>query len=390
MSVIALGSAVLGASPATAASERRERPWTVITSVSCDALAMSSPAAVCAAVAELVPPSAFTTRVHDVRGSMLAEAPGDAAGAVLSVRSGPVRVAQRTPDLTALLAALPPAEVEISTTYHGGCLADGAGGASALVTPITKSCSIANRVTVVPAPALEIASTVTVVEGDGPGSTPVTLAVSSAVAVIGACGFTAQIVDETTTAADFVESGPTTHTFTGSSAEYVVAMVERDLVDEADESFRIMVVGTQVGDAPPCRVLRGGATATIQDDDASIRRVVSFSGVSVIEGTGTPFASLRFVIRLDAPAFGGESVALRPGTGTAVGGVGPGSDYRLGSVTVVFSPGDIERSVFVPVFGDDVEEPDETAVVVLVDPVGLVLDDSVAEAMILNDDLPAV
>lgn len=390
MSVIALSSAALGVSPAMAASANRQRPWTVTTSVSCDALAMSSPSAVCAAVAALAPSSSFTTQILDVRGLVIAEAPGDAAGAVLSVRSGPVHVAQRTPDLTALLAALPPAEVEITTTYSGGCLADGTGGATALVTPVTQNCSIANRVTVVPVPALEIADTVTIVEGTGAGSTPVNLAVSSAVAVIGACGFTAQIIDETTTAADFVESGPTTHTFTGSSATYVVAMVERDLVDEAHESFRIVVVGAQVGDAPPCRVLRGDSTVTIQDDDESIRRVVSFSATSVIEGTGSPFASLRFVIRLDAPAFGGESVVLRPGTGTAVGGVGPGSDYRLGSVTVLFSAGEIERSVSVPVFGDDVEEPDETVVVDLVDPVDLVLDDSVAEAMILNDDPPAV
>ena len=85
---------------------------------------------------------------------------------------------------------------------------------------------------------------------------------------------------------------------------------------------------------------------------------------------------------LSLPAVGGETVAWATSNGTATAGV----DYTAASGIATFAAGATSATLSITVLGDDMAEPDETFVVTLSSPTGLVLGSPSASTVTIADD----
>jgi hypothetical protein len=81
----------------------------------------------------------------------------------------------------------------------------------------------------------------------------------------------------------------------------------------------------------------------------------------------------------------GYSVAVNWAT-VAGGSATPGEDYEPSSGTVVFELGVTHKPVHVPVYNDNLVEPDETVELQLSNPVGAQVDDPNFTGTIYDDD----
>ena len=151
-----------------------------------------------------------------------------------------------------------------------------------------------------------------------------------------------------------------------------------DLMHEPDETFFVIL-----SDAEGAIVERGVATGTILTDDPIPR--VSINDIQLPEGhIGS--TAFEFTVSLSNPSYQAVTVSYHTADGTATVA---GYDYEAASGTLVFEPGQTEKTITILVFGDWTAEPDETFSVVLTDPQGAELapgDSAVGVATILNDD----
>ena len=107
------------------------------------------------------------------------------------------------------------------------------------------------------------------------------------------------------------------------------------------------------------------------------------SDVTAFEGNaGTTTAS--FTVTLSAPSGKEVSVDYATADGTAAAG----SDFLPLSGTLVFLPGQVQRTVVVTVMGDALDEADEAFTLVLSNPASASLEDAEGLGAILDDDLP--
>ncbi|MEY2518221.1 MAG: large repetitive protein, partial [bacterium] len=105
---------------------------------------------------------------------------------------------------------------------------------------------------------------------------------------------------------------------------------------------------------------------------------------SVVEGAAGTTRTVTLTLTLSSPAAGGETVAYATSNGTATAS----SDYTAASGVVTFAAGATTATITLTVLGDDVAEPDETFVVTLSSPSGLVLGSpSSSTVTISNDDV---
>ncbi|HEY6549190.1 MAG TPA: Calx-beta domain-containing protein, partial [Vicinamibacteria bacterium] len=150
-----------------------------------------------------------------------------------------------------------------------------------------------------------------------------------------------------------------------------------DALDEADETLSLVL------SSPMSAVLADGVgLGVLQDDDASPSLRVA--DASLVEGAAGTSSMMLFVVSLDAPSGQEVSVAYAAAGATAA----PGADFLPASGSLVFAPGEVQRSVAVVVLGDALDEADETLSLVLSSPTGAVLDDGVGLGLIRDDDAP--
>lgn len=109
---------------------------------------------------------------------------------------------------------------------------------------------------------------------------------------------------------------------------------------------------------------------------------LAVSDVLVLEGeAGTTLAQVA--VRLSAAATAAVTVQVATANGTATTADG---DYVAGSATLVFAPGEMEKTFSVPVRGDKKIEPDETFFVRLSNASGAIVGDAEGIVTIGNDD----
>ena len=153
-----------------------------------------------------------------------------------------------------------------------------------------------------------------------------------------------------------------------------------DAVDEADGRFTVRLRpgdGYQLGTPSVARV-------TIRDNDPEVVSppVVSVADATVEEGTGP----LAFRVTLDRAPVETATVDWETLNGSAKGG-GPGEkDYEAGAGTLTFRAGETVKTVNVAVVDDAHNEGQETMVLYLWKPVGVVIADAVAKGTIKNSD----
>ena len=226
-----------------------------------------------------------------------------------------------------------------------------------------------------PTPAVSVTDN-SVVEGDV-GTTGLVFAVSLAFSNCEPVRVDYVITPGTATAGlDFVQPPSGTVVFLpGQTTQFVTVPVIGDLLDEDNETFFITL--TNLVNALPGRLR---ATGTIIDDDpVPILRV---DDVSIVEGNAG-ISTAVFAFTLSGPSGKLIRANARTTDGTAVAG----SDYvAILSTSLIFNPGQTTLSLGVSVFGDVLEELDETFLVCLTDGLNVTLPSRCAIGTILNDD----
>ncbi len=188
---------------------------------------------------------------------------------------------------------------------------------------------------------------------------------------------------------DYEEVARGTLTFApGDTARTIEVAVLGDALDEPDETIVLSLTdpgNAQLGEAANAMTATAAnaiaanaanalaatadktaaGTGTILDDDAA--PALSINSPSATEGGPGETTVLSFAVALSAPS--GRSVTVQyadVGTGTAT----PGADYEeVAPGTLTFALGDTARTIEVAVLGDALDEPDETVVLSLTDPV---------------------
>ena len=170
---------------------------------------------------------------------------------------------------------------------------------------------------------------------------------------------------------DFVAMSGRLRIRAGESGVTLPVPVLDDALDEPAEHFTLLLSGVSAA-VPPDLVAR----VTIGDgDEESVLRIAN---AVARESAGT----LEFTVSLGAPAV--EVVSLRYDTveGTATAG----RDYLATAGVLSIPAGASRATVRVHLLDDTVEEPAETLILVLRDPIGATLPDDVQATGLITDD----
>ena len=223
---------------------------------------------------------------------------------------------------------------------------------------------------------------------------PVTIADAGALESAGEMEFTVRLgsrsrrqvtVNYATTAgtatrgADYARTTGTLTFRAGALTRTLAVAIVNDLLDEADESFAVVLSG-----ARHARVARARATGTIADDDAAPE--LTIGDRSAVESAG----QMEFTVELSAASGRQVTVSYATLAGTAA----EGTDYTRTAGALTFEPGALSRTLAVPIVDDAVDEADETFAVRLSDvrhatPAGGAAT-LTATGTIVDDDEPAV
>ncbi|HRB02718.1 MAG TPA: Calx-beta domain-containing protein, partial [Ilumatobacteraceae bacterium] len=220
-----------------------------------------------------------------------------------------------------------------------------------------------------------------VVEGDS-GTSNLTFTLTLDGPADGNESVTVSTADGTATVADTdydAIAGQVVQFALGETTKTVDVTVHGDLTDElgaVNETLTLNLSGaSNVTINTP-----SGIGAIVNDDQP---RTVSIADKSMVEGNaGTSL--MTFVLSLDSPAKGNESVTVDTSNGTAMVA---DSDYvALTGAPVVFAAGSTTATVSVTINGDTTPESNETFNVTLGSNLNVLINDGTAIGTILNDD----
>jgi chitinase len=128
---------------------------------------------------------------------------------------------------------------------------------------------------------------------------------------------------------------------------------------------------------------------------APVVPVVNVSDISVVEGTpnggyyaAPPSTPATFTLTLSQAVTSPVAVTYTMGGGTALPGVASFADYQPVSGTVIFNPGETQKTITANVWQDTLVEQNETFNLQMTGVAGATLARSAATCTILNDDAP--
>ena len=177
--------------------------------------------------------------------------------------------------------------------------------------------------------------------------------------------------------ADYAQTSGTLTFTPGQTTKTVDVPVVNDALDEADETFTLVLSG-------PSNAVLGdgsGAAKIIDFDDPPS---MSIGDVTVTEGTGPGTTNAVFTVTLSAASGQAVSAAYATSNGTAT----QPADYTQTTGTVSFSAGQTTRTISVPVTRDSFDEVNENFSVTLSSPVNASLTpiNATGDATINDDD----
>jgi photosystem II stability/assembly factor-like uncharacterized protein len=216
----------------------------------------------------------------------------------------------------------------------------------------------------------------TVTEGDA-GTTDATFTVTLANAAPGqTVTVDYQTHDDTASAPGDYEAQSGTLSFDpGQTEKTITVPVNGDLTPEGNETFTV-----DLSNAHNADIGKSQGTGTIIDDDPKI----SIDDQTVTEGdSGTTDAN--FTVSLSQAS--GQTVKVDYQTSDAT--ADSPDDYQSENGTLTFDPGQTEKTITVPVKGDQIDEPDQTFSVDLSSPQNGVIADGHGVGTIADDDAPA-
>jgi len=179
---------------------------------------------------------------------------------------------------------------------------------------------------------------------------------------------------------DYEATGGTLTFAPGQTSGSIVVTVSDDPgMPEPNETFFV-----NLGGAAYAVIVDGQGLGTIVDDDGGASDLF-IDDVSVAEGTsGTVNATFTVVLNPAATTPVSVGFATADGTATAP------ADYLATSGSLSFAVGETSKTLTVTVEGDALDEPDETFLVDLSNPVGALIGDGQGTGTILDDDLPGL
>ena len=229
-----------------------------------------------------------------------------------------------------------------------------------------------------PVPALTI-NDVSVTEGDS-GTVAATFTVSLSPFSGRSVTVDYATVNNTAVAPGDYTATNGTLTFTaGQTTKQVTVLVKGDLIDEVDENYFL-----DLTNADNATITDPRGVGTIIDDDGET--TISIDDVTVTEGNG---GSVNAVFSVSLSDASGQTVSV--GYATADGTATAGSDYVAAGGNLVFTPGQLTKTVAIQVTGDTLDELDESFTVNLSNAVNAVIADGTGLGTILdNDPFPTV
>ena len=132
-----------------------------------------------------------------------------------------------------------------------------------------------------------------------------------------------------------------------------------------------------------------GAASNIDDattDDAEEPPTVPIVSVFDVRVDEEPGAVLAFPVRLKVAAVETATITWETLNGAGNKGAKAGKDYKADKGTLLFSPGEKEKTIRVKVIDDEKHEGTEVMLLMLLDAQGAEIDDAVAKGTIEDDD----
>ncbi|MEM9155725.1 MAG: PQQ-dependent sugar dehydrogenase, partial [Cyanobacteria bacterium P01_F01_bin.33] len=167
----------------------------------------------------------------------------------------------------------------------------------------------------------------------------------------------------------------------GETIKTINIPIINDTVPEGSEQFGISignVSGAELG-------IPRTAIITIQDDDSNNLEVVGFAKDKISFREGAQDAEIS-VVRTGSKTER-ASVDYLIETSEGLGSARPNDDFIPISGTLIFKPGEEEKTISIPLINDDFAEIDETVNIVLNNPIGTNLSlQSSARLLIFDDD----
>jgi hypothetical protein len=178
-----------------------------------------------------------------------------------------------------------------------------------------------------------------------------------------------------TPTADYTPVSGTLTFAPGETSKTIDVPVVPDALDEPDETV-IATIDTPVN----ATIADATAAGTILDDDPTPS--LTAGDASVVEGTGGTGPTMHMPVALSAASARTVTVHYTVGEGTATAG----DDFTPSSGTLTFAPGDIAKTIDVPVVPDALDETDETVILTLDTPVNATITHGTGTGTIVDDD----
>ncbi len=150
----------------------------------------------------------------------------------------------------------------------------------------------------------------------------------------------------------------------------ILVPVRDDGLHEGPETFTVTLSG-----AVHANIARQTATATIVDNDL---RGLGIEDSRAVENAG----SLTFGVRLDGASHGPVTFRYELVDATALSG----SDYVAGGGSLMFLPGEMSKTIEVELIDDEIDEPEESLKLVVVEVEGAFTLNAEATGRIVDDD----
>lgn len=172
--------------------------------------------------------------------------------------------------------------------------------------------------------------------------------------------------------------------FTTTLTQTIVVPIANDDVYELTETFAVNLTKAVGGN-----IFDPQGIGTITDNES--QPTVSIAPVTAAEGDVSSL-SFGFVVTLSGPVSADVTVNYATTSGSATAG----TDYQSTAGTLTFLPGEVKKTIDVPVIGDVIDEDDETFSVTLTNPsanamlgtaaaTGTIADDDAAPTITIND-----
>ena len=231
-------------------------------------------------------------------------------------------------------------------------------------------------------------------ESAGPLRFPVTLNLPSAVEITVQYATSDGTASSSGPNADYTAATGALTFASGTTAGTVLVEPVDDSRHESDETFTLTLSSPAAASGAAAPTLGNAASVegTIVDDDGNLPRL-SIADTTVTEGAFP--TTMTFTVTADRAPAANQPVGVdwRAADGTATGGSdgGSGVDYGPQSGRASITPGSDSAVIQITVFGDTIDEPDETFTVTLSNPRNATLSaDATATGTIVDDDLPTV